>query len=204
MKHILYILLFTNILLADAFSINKNDIQRIKNLYNKTQTINRIYNFKMFFEKAVDFNEIKKLNRVNYYINRIIGKSDETNEWITPKEFLIRGRGDCEDYCLTKYFALKKLNMDINRIYPSVVKVRGSKGYHMVLLYKKDNNFLVLDNLSWKMLPLEKRTNLEFYYAFNEKGSYIMKNNKLIKEKGIRRGEVKCFNKMINDIKEGN
>jgi len=204
MKNIIYILLFTNILIADAFSINKNDIKRIKSLYNKTQTIQRIYNFNKFFEKTDKLNELKKLNRVNYYINRIIGKCDKTNEWITPKEFLIRGRGDCEDYSLTKYFALKKLNIDTNKIYPSVVKVKGSKGYHMVLLYKKDNDFLVLDNLSWKMLPLEKRTNLEFHYAFNEKGSYIMKNNKLVEEKGIRRGEVKCFNKMINDIKEGN
>jgi len=204
MKIIIYILIFTNILLADAFSINNNDIQRIKSLYNKTQTINRIYNFKVFFQKAINFNELKKLNRVNYYINRIIGKSDETNEWITPKEFLIRGRGDCEDYSLTKYFALKKLNIDTNKIYPSVVKVRGSKDYHMVLLYEKDNDFLVLDNLSWKMLPLEKRSNLEFYYAFNEKGSYIMKNNKLVKEHGIRRGEVEYFKKMLKDIKEGN
>ena len=204
MKIIIYTLIFTNILLADAFSINNNDIQRIKSLYNKTQTINRIYNFKVFFQKAINFNELKKLNRVNYYINRIIGKSDETNEWITPKEFLIRGRGDCEDYSLTKYFALKKLNIDTNKIYPSVVKVRGSKDYHMVLLYEKDNDFLVLDNLSWKMLPLEKRSNLEFYYAFNEKGSYIMKNNKLVKEHGIRRGEVEYFKKMLKDIKEGN
>jgi len=204
MKILIYILLFTNILIADAFTINKNDIERIKNLYNKTQTIHRIYNFKQFFQKAVNFNELKKLNRVNYYINRIIGKSDKTNEWITPKEFLIRGRGDCEDYSLTKYFALKKLNIDTDKIYPSVVKVKGSKDYHMVLLYKKDNNFLVLDNLSWKMLPLEKRSNLEFHYAFNEKGSYIMKNNKLVKEHGIRRGEVEYFKKMIRDIEEGN
>ena len=203
MKYFLILFIFINILNADAFSVNKDDIKRIKNLYDKTQTIQRIYNFKKFFKEAKDFTEVQKLNRVNYYINRIIGKADKTNEWITPKEFLIRGRGDCEDYTLTKYFALKKLNLDTNKIYPSVVKVKGSKNYHMVLLYEKDHELLVLDNLSWKMLPLQKRKNLKFYYAFNENGSYIMKNNKLVKEENINRGEVKYFKKMIEDIKNG-
>ncbi len=203
MKYFLILFLFINILYADPFYINKDDIKRIKNLYEKTQTIQRIYNFKKFFQKTKTYDEIKKLNRVNSYINKIIGKADKTNEWITPKEFMIRGRGDCEDYTLTKYFALKKLNIDTNKIYPSVVKVKGSKDYHMVLLYEKDNKHLVLDNLSWKMLPLQKRKNLEFFYAFNEKGSYIMKNNRLVKEKNKKRGEVKYFQKIIKDIENG-
>jgi len=203
MKYFLILFIFINILKADAFSVNKDDIKRIKKLYDKSQTIQRIYNFKKFFQKTKTCTEVNKLNRVNSYINKIIGKADKTNEWITPKEFMIRGRGDCEDYTLTKYFALKKLNLDTNKIYPSVVKVKGSKNYHMVLLYEKDHELLVLDNLSWKMLPLQKRKNLKFYYAFNENGSYIMKNNKLVKEENINRGEVKYFKKMIEDIKNG-
>jgi len=203
MKYFFTLIIFINLLKADAFSINDSDKVRIKELYTKKQTIQRIYNFYEFFKKTKEYSDIKKLNRVNNYVNRIIGKADKTNEWITPKEFLIRGRGDCEDYVITKYFALKKLNINTRKLYLSVVKVKGSKNYHMVLLYVKNNDILVLDNLSWKLMPLNKRTNLKFYYAFNQYGSYIIKNNKLIKEKGIRRGEVKYFKKMIRDIKAG-
>jgi len=203
MKYLFFILIFFNILNADAFSINSEDKQRIKNLYTKKQIVKRINNFHEFFKKAKNYDEIKKLNRVNNYINRIIGKGDKTNEWITPKEFLIRGRGDCEDYAITKYFALKKLNIDTTRLYLSVVKVKGSRNYHMVLLYVKDKSIYVLDNLSWKLVKLKKRRTLVFYYAFNQYGSYIIKNDKFIKEKNIRREEVVLFRKMLQDIEEG-
>jgi len=203
MKYIISLILLINILNADAFTLNNNDKQRIKNSYNKKQIAKRIYNFYEFFKEAKDFDELKKLNRVNNYINRIIGKGDESNEWITPKEFLIRGRGDCEDYAMTKYFALKKLNIDTNKLYLSVVKVKGSKNYHMVLLYAKDNEIMVLDNLSWKLVSLKNRKNLKFFYAFNQYGSYIIENNKFVREKGIRRAEVKLFRKMLRDVRKG-
>jgi predicted transglutaminase-like cysteine proteinase len=203
MKYIFALLIFVNLLNADAFSINKKDIKRIKKQYTKKQTIQRIYNFNQFFKNTMKYNDIAKLNRVNTYINKIIGKADQTNEWITPKEFLIRGRGDCEDYAITKYFALKKLKLDTNKLFLSIVKVKGSKNYHMVLLYINNNEILVLDNLSWKILTLKKRKDLIFYYAFNKYGSYIIKNNKLKKERHIRRGEVDYFKNIIKDIKEG-
>ena len=203
MKYIVSLLIIINILSADAFSLNNKDKQRIKNTHNKKQIAKRIYNFYNFFKEAKDFDELKKLNRVNNYINRIIGKGDESNEWITPKEFLIRGRGDCEDYAITKYFALKKLNIDTKKLYLSVVKVKGSPSYHMVLLYIRNNNIMVLDNLSWKLVSLKKRKNLKFYYAFNQYGSYIIEDNKFVREKDIRRSEVKFFRKMLSDIRKG-
>ena len=203
MKYILILALFINILIADAFSLNNDDINIINNSYDRNKIIKRIYNFEDFFYKVQYFDEIKKLNRVNNYINRIIGKADQTNEWVTPKEFLIKGRGDCEDYAMTKYFALQKLDIDTSKLYMAVVKVRGSRNYHMVLLYHKNNEFLVLDNLSWKLVPLRKRRNLKLFFAFDENGSYVLKNNRLIKEKGIRRGEIKHFRKMLKDVKEG-
>ena len=203
MKILIILLLILNILKADAFYINNYDKQRIIKLYYKKQIIQRIKNFREFFKKTKKFSEIKKVNRVNSYINRIIGKADKTNEWITPKEFLIRGQGDCEDYAIAKYFALKKLNIDTRKLFFSIVKQRGSKTYHMVLLYKKYDKLLVLDNLSWKILPLKERKDLKFYYAFNQYASYILKNNKLEKEVSIRRGEVNYFNKIIKDVKRG-
>jgi len=202
MKFIILIILFTNILFCDPFTLTNEDKKYINTLHNKNKIIKRFSNFKEFFQKAKQFNEIKKLNRVNNYVNRIISKRDVTNEWSNPKEFLIKGRGDCEDYAFAKYFSLKKLNFDSSRLYMAVVKVKGSKSYHMVLMYMNKQNIpMILDNLSWKTLPLSKRKTLKLFFAFNEKGSYTLKNNKLIKEKGIRRAEVKLFRQMLQKSK---
>ena len=71
----------------------------------------------------------------------------------------------------------------------------------MVLMYINEKNIpLILDNLSWKTLPLSKRKTLKFKFAFNDKASYIFKNNILVKEKNIRRAEVKMFKEMLNKI----
>jgi len=67
----------------------------------------------------------------------------------------------------------------------------------MVLLYVNNKEILVLDNLSWKVLPLNKRKTLEFRYAFNSKSSYIIKNNSLVKEKKIKRVEVIKLNNIL-------
>jgi len=83
-----------------------------------------------------------------------------------------------------------------------VVKVHGSTSFHMVLLYfSKNNNLLVLDNLSWKILPLNKRKDLKFFYAFNDKFSYILKNKKLVKEEKTRRMEVILLNNIAHSKK---
>jgi len=203
MKYILVVIIFINILNADPFSINRYDREVINNSYNPKQIRKRISNFHNFFKKARYFNEKKQLNRVNNYINRIIGKADKTNEWVTPKQFLIKGRGDCEDYAMTKYFALQKLGFDTSKLYMAVVKVKGRKNYHMVLLYHKNNKFLILDNLSWKIVELKNRKKLKLFFVFNENASYIIRNNKLVKERGIRRAEVKHFRKMLQDVRNG-
>ncbi len=201
MKYIFILCLFTFTLFSSEFTLTNMDKKKINKLYNKDKILKRFSNFNDFFQKTKEFNELKKMYRVNSYVNRIISKNDAQNKWLTPKEFLIIGRGDCEDYAITKYFALKKLNIDVSKLYLSVVKMKGSRNYHMVLLHiNNKQDILVFDNLSWKLLPLTKRKNMEFKYAFNENGSYIFENNKLVKEKNIRRGEVKLFRKILKGL----
>jgi len=200
----LFLIFSITSLFATPFTLTKSEKVYIKTLPNKYQIANRFHNFYKFFAKAKKFNRLKQLERTSIYVNRIISKNDApgTNEWITPKEFLIRGRGDCEDYAITKYFALKTIGVDTKKLYLAVVKLKGSSSFHMVLLYDDGVNYLVLDNLSWKVLPLSKRKDLTFFYAFNDITSYIFKDGKLIKEKRKKqRAEVKKFQKMIKKVK---
>jgi predicted transglutaminase-like cysteine proteinase len=189
---------------GDIFTLTKQEKIYIKSLPNKRVIAKRFGNFYKFIKKSKDFSLEKKLLRTNFFINRIISKHDEkgNDSWATPKEFLINGYGDCEDYAISKYFTLVKLGIPKNKLFLSVVKVRGSVGFHMVLFYIDKNNIpLILDNLSWKILPLQKRKNLEFKYAFNDRFSYIIRDDILIKEKdifgnNIKRGEINLFKKI--------
>ncbi len=65
----------------------------------------------------------------------------------------------------------------------SIVKEKYQGGYHMVLSYfkTKGQSPLVLDNLSFKILDLEKRKDLEAHTFINSTGVYKLKNKKLLK-----------------------
>jgi len=204
MKNLLLIILINSFAFSSsAFELTKKEKNYIKTLRNKDEIVRRFSSYYKFFKEAKNFSKEKKLNRVNNYVNRIIGKNDDTNEWSSPKEFLIKGRGDCEDYAFAKYFSLQELDIDTSRLYLTVVKVKGSKNFHMVLMYLNEKNIpMILDNLSWKMLPLSKRKTLKFIFAFNQKASYIFENGKLVKEKKQKIAEVKFFNEMLNKVNQ--
>jgi predicted transglutaminase-like cysteine proteinase len=48
--------------------------------------------------------------------------NQQEDYWSTPREFLISGRGDCEDYAIIKYFTLIKLGFDERKLFLTSVK----------------------------------------------------------------------------------
>lgn len=201
MIKIIILLIFYNLSFGDIFTLSNKEKRYIKSLPDKRVVAKRFSNFYKFTKKAKTYNLQKKLMRTNFHINRIISKGDGKNSdtWASPKEFLINGYGDCEDYAIAKYFTLVRLGIDKEKLFLCTVKVKNSVDFHMVLIYKdRDDTLLVLDNLSWKILPLHKRKNIDFVlFAFNDKSSYsVFENRALIQEFGIKREEVKIFRKI--------
>jgi len=94
----------------------------------------------------------KQLIRVNRYFNRWPYRLDKANYrisdyWATPLEFM-KQSGDCEDYSIIKFYALRELgwkNKDM-RIVAIVDRIRGVA--HAVLTVRLGNKTLVLDNVS--------------------------------------------------------
>ncbi|WP_372998978.1 transglutaminase-like cysteine peptidase [Sulfurimonas sp.] len=131
----------------------------------------------------------EQLAKVNFYLNQLLPQYDDVMQkqedyWATPKEFLITGYGDCEDYVIIKYFSLIKLGFDKKKLYLTTVHEKYIGGYHMVLSYfeKEGESPLILDNLSFRILKLETREDLEVDTFINASGVYkIDKNNKLYK-----------------------
>jgi len=203
MKFLFFVLIYISIVEADPFTLTKIEKNKIKHSFNAKTIAVRFHRFYQFLNKAQSFDLNKKLIRTNVFINNISPRRDDkTNSWSTPKEFLINGYGDCEDYAIAKYFTLKELKLPQNKLFFAVVKVKGSPTFHMVLLYDKEK-LLVLDNLSWKIKPLRKRKDLKLSFIFNNKYSFTLHNNKLIKDK-YNKNEVYFLRKFIKKVEKKN
>jgi len=127
----------------------------------------------------------EKLIKINSFFNQFVSEYDantwkEEDYWATPLEFTAKGRGDCEDYAIGKYFALKEVGIDKDKLFIMIVKEKTARDHHMVLAYLQHTKSspLVLDNLSWKILPLQQRIDLKPVYGFNEKNLYL--NGKIV------------------------
>lgn len=182
------LLLLASLLLSETYpSFTNYELRTIKkkNLISN----NRIIDYKKNLLNFKTLNKKKQLNKVNFYLNKLLPQYDDViqnkeNNWATPKEFLTIGYGDCEDYAIIKYYSLIKLGFDENKLFITLVKEKFRGGNHMVLTYFKTKNRppLVLDNLSFKILDLTTREDLEAKLFINSSGVYkINKDFKLQK-----------------------
>lgn len=161
--------------------------------YDKNTTDIRLKSYSNLLKELKQESEIKKLNRVNFYFNQMVSQYDayvwkKEEYWATPEEFVVAGRGDCEDYAIAKYFTLKRLGVDASKMFLMIVKTEKVEQNHMVLGYYQDDEKspLILDNLSWKILPLEKRIDLALVMGFNET-SIVEKNIRKLKSSDLGR-----------------
>ena len=207
MKTIIFILLISTLIYGKGLEFTKADIEKIKSNPNKNAIIKRIQNYHELQIKIKDYSTIRKLSHINSFFNNILPQLDEqkygiSDYWSTRKEFLIDGRGDCEDYTIAKYFSLIENGFSKDDLFLAVVKVDGKTTEHMVLFYFKsrDEIPLVLDNLSFKVIPLNRRPTLKVKFIFNEKESFLMANNKIEKKVKVDWGKDDKWNKLLKRV----
>lgn len=185
MKQLIFLIIFLNYTMAYEFKLNERDMAYINNSDKKSFILNRINKYENLKIEVKDYELIRKLSHINSFINKIFPIHDISTQasidyWATPKEFLLQGHGDCEDYAIAKYFTLLELGVKKESLYLAVVNVKASAGTHMVLLYVENKNSspLVLDNLSFRVLPFSKRDDLTPVVAFNELNAYEFTKDK--------------------------
>ncbi len=69
----------------------------------------------------------------------------KTDYWATPVEFLSKG-GDCEDFAIAKYTALRILGVPEDRMRIAIVQDLQKNVPHAVLIVYTDNGPMLLDN----------------------------------------------------------
>lgn len=132
---------------------------------------------------VVGQDETAKLVAINQFFNRRIVFAPDSevwgqlDYWASPLEMLGKGRGDCEDYVIGKYFSLLAAGVPVAKL--RLVYVRATIGgpggevlAHMVLAYYTSAGAepLILDNLIGEMRPASRRPDLEPVFSFNGEG----------------------------------
>ena len=127
--------------------------------------------------------DASRLGAINEFFNRrVVFATDldvwgQADYWASPLESLGKGRGDCEDYVIGKYFSLLASGMPPARL--RLVYVRAMIGgpggeavAHMVLAYYATAGAepLILDNLIGDIRPASRRPDLVPVFSFNSEG----------------------------------
>jgi predicted transglutaminase-like cysteine proteinase len=130
------------------------------------------------------------LERVNEFVNRLPAIPDiehwkVVDYWATSAESFASNGGDCEDFVIAKYFALKELGVPIERLRIVYVRQRNSSEAHMVLAYyaKPDAIPLILDNLFARIVPANERPDLTPVFSFNDDDLALAEGYATAKEK---------------------
>lgn len=132
-------------------------------------------------EQREEADQVQALNQ--FFNRRIVFEEDAAawgtiDYWASPLESLEKGRGDCEDFAIAKYFGLMALGLPAARLRLVYVRARLGDGAeapsvaHMVLAYypAPGREPLILDNLIGDIRAASRRPDLEPVFSFNSEG----------------------------------
>lgn len=154
-------------------------LQRLNQQYSK-QARQRGEALNALLERLAGRDIHQQLTEVNRFFNQFTYKDDmqlwgETDYWATPEEFIGVNSGDCEDYVVAKYFALRSLGVPDENLYLTYVKALRQNVAHMVLSYfdSPQSIPLILDNYNPRILTADKRRDLLPVYSFNARSLFL-------------------------------
>jgi len=76
--------------------------------------------------------------------------------WASPLQTLSSGAGDCKDYAIVKYAALRELGIAPSDLRLVIVRDDQRQAEHEILAVRYEQNWLILDNLTMAMLNAEQ------------------------------------------------
>ncbi len=129
-------------------------------------------NWRKIINAAAPLDRAGKIRAVNAFFNRWPYKEDReiygrSEYWATPGEFMARS-GDCEDFAIAKFFALRQLGFGARemRVVILMDEIRGIG--HAVLAIYESGEIVILDSLSNMILPHARYKHYRPQYSMNE------------------------------------
>jgi predicted transglutaminase-like cysteine proteinase len=93
-----------------------------------------------------------------------------TDHWSAPLATLATGRGDCEDYAIAKYVALREAGLAEEDLRLVIVRDQRTRGDHAVLTVRHDGHWLVLDNRHFNLVDANGVPSLVPLFALGADG----------------------------------
>lgn len=123
-------------------------------------------------QKAKKLDRNAQIKAVNAFFNRIPYRLDSvvygTSEyWATPAEFMSRS-GDCEDFAIAKFFALRQLGFQGESLRVVILWDEIRNIGHSVLAVYRGEEILILDNLSELVVTHQRYKHYIPQYSMNE------------------------------------
>jgi predicted transglutaminase-like cysteine proteinase len=115
---------------------------------------------------------MEQIQKVNNFFNQWPYKTDPAvwgveDYWATPREFMQKS-GDCEDYAIAKYYALRSLGIPAAQLRIVALKDTLRNLGHAVLAYIDGDKAYILDNLTNLVLSHQKLTHYDPQFSVNE------------------------------------
>ena len=170
-----------NVQARDSFRLDQELLDTVVQNYGG-QAKQRLLDWQSLINDDQSSNDLERLQKVNDFFNQQEFISDlllwkDKDYWATPVEFLAQNGGDCEDFSIAKYFTLKKLGVDENKLNLTYAKAVELNQAHMVVTYyeQPEAEPLVLDNLIDEIKPASLRPDLLPVFSFNGIGLWLAK-----------------------------
>ncbi|MFW2373068.1 MAG: transglutaminase-like cysteine peptidase [Gammaproteobacteria bacterium] len=159
--------------------VDDDMLKRLKIEYNE-QARQRGIALNVLLSQLQNKNVRQQLIEVNNFFNQFRYKDDISqwgteDYWATPEEFMGVFSGDCEDYVIAKYFALRALGVADEHLYLTYVKAIKENIAHMVLSYFETPQSipLILDNYNPRIVTADQRKDLLPVYSFNARSLFL-------------------------------
>jgi len=164
-----------------SFHIDRNILEQAEKKYG-TDARARLIAWEDLIREDTSSSDLEKLEKVNRFHNQMTFVDDmrhwgQEDYWATPIEFLASHGGDCEDFSIAKYFTLKAMGVNEEKLNLTYVKALQYNMHHMVMTYYSTPGAepLVLDNLVESIKPASQRTDLMPIFSFNGTGLWLAK-----------------------------
>jgi predicted transglutaminase-like cysteine proteinase len=187
-------LLLTASLLVGLYALAAPEINQLRELAKQKYGVKggeQVSQWLQMLKDSASIPERAKLLLVNDFFNQRVRFSTDQliwgrqDYWATPLETLGNQQGDCEDFSIAKYASLLKLGVPKDKLRLTYVKAKlanGRASAHMVLAYYSSPLVepLILDNLSFDIMPASNRPDLVPVFSFNSAGLWVGNNKSKI------------------------
>jgi predicted transglutaminase-like cysteine proteinase len=120
-----------------------------------------------------------RLDEANRAVNMVVryvsdyAQHGEADRWSSPLETFATAKGDCEDYAIAKYVALREAGFPREDLRLMLVRDRAVRQDHAVLAARLDGQWLVLDNRRSELIEDSGATNLAPLFAIDHAGVHL-------------------------------